>query len=250
MPEEQMLSMERTKENNKFILDENSPTFIEKERVQKINILADGNCYYSCLSQSIDLTQENHLYYRNLIYDYIEKNRDYLMRFFQKEENELDNEYQMRYNNFKENIKQEDTYAGDFEISASSIILNRKIIVYNRVLLGYQFLNEYKQNQNIKETIHIAYINNNHFNLLENKNNENQSKEFTLSEIEKLHKKLEKYSNKIDLNTIETKQFKQVFNKKYVNYNRKECPDLYNEIYNYLSKDQLMRQLKSKIIHT
>ena len=61
--------MERTKENNKFILDENSLTFIEKERVQEINILADGNCYYRCFSQSIYLTQENHLYYRNLIYD-------------------------------------------------------------------------------------------------------------------------------------------------------------------------------------
>ena len=57
---------------------------IESNNVLEIQIIGDGNCYYHCLSQELDKTQENYQYYRNLIYNYIVENKDALQKFFLK----------------------------------------------------------------------------------------------------------------------------------------------------------------------
>ena len=52
------------KDNN----DQNTPMYYKLEDMIEINIVGDGNCFFRCLSQVIDNTQENYHYYRILIY--------------------------------------------------------------------------------------------------------------------------------------------------------------------------------------
>ena len=94
-------------------------------------------------------------------------------------------------------------------------------------------MNRYSPNDEIKDIIYIIYRNGNHFNLLR-KNNINTYDDLGLKEINKRYKIIEKNLNKNFINKIVSNRFKNVFNKKLIKYNRKGCPDLYQEIYNYL----------------
>ena len=48
-----------------------------------------------------------------------------------------------------------------------------------------------------------------------------------------------------NINKIENNFFKPIFDKKYVDYRRKECPQLYNEIYKYLKTEEIPKRLIS-----
>ena len=85
------------------------------------------------------------------------------------EEKESDEQYEHRYNVFINSIRIDKTYAGDYEIVAAAIILQRKIIVYRNSITGYEFLNEYNSQNNPKEKILLIYKNNNFNLLIENK---------------------------------------------------------------------------------
>ena len=51
------------------------------------------NCFFLCLSQHFENHQENHPYYRHLIYQYILQNKEILKHFFYKEANETTEKY-------------------------------------------------------------------------------------------------------------------------------------------------------------
>ena len=46
--------------------------------VFEIQIIGDGNCLFRCLSLFNDKTQENYSYYREIIYNYIQLNKNKL----------------------------------------------------------------------------------------------------------------------------------------------------------------------------
>ena len=137
--------------------------------VYEIQIIGDGNCLFRCLSLFNDKTQENYSYYREIIYNYIQLNKNKLQIFFHKEENESEEQYLARYEEFILSIQKDQTYAGDFEISSACILLNTKILIYTFSLSGYKLLNEYTPTKTNKAGIYIVYRNNNHFNLLSQK---------------------------------------------------------------------------------
>lgn len=85
----------------------------------EVNVRGDGNCFFRCLSKNIDKTENKYPYYRKIIYEYTKNNKEILKYFFYQLENENDNEYNKRNDNFIENIKNDKTFATDFEISAS-----------------------------------------------------------------------------------------------------------------------------------
>lgn len=238
--------MSQIKDNNESInLDDTAYPYNENKDILEIQIIGDGNCFYRCLSQEIDQTQDNYRYYRALIYNYITQNKTHLQKFFFREETETTKNYNIRYEAFIESIKNDYTFAGDFEISSASILLNKNIIIYFNTLLGYKLLNKYYPNKTIKSDIYIIYRNNNHFNLLKSKDYANSNIEIGLKELNKIHKKIEKNMNVNNINKIETNFFKPIFDKKYVDYRRKECVQLYNEIYKYLKTEEIPKRLIS-----
>jgi len=115
----------------------NTPKFLALNEVEEIQIIADGNCFYHSISRALDKSQENYKYYRELIFNYIEQNKELLKRFFIRNDNETDDHYQSRYNSFISSIKNNYTFTGYFEISTASIILNLKIVIYYNTILEY-----------------------------------------------------------------------------------------------------------------
>ena len=114
------------------------------------------NCFFLCLSQHFENHQENHPYYRHLIYQYILQNKEILKHFFYKEANETTEKYENRYNTFIEQIDTDCNYAGDFEISAASITLYIGIYILKKALGNYEFLQYYNNQEG--ENSHNIYI--------------------------------------------------------------------------------------------
>ena len=193
-------------------MDEDQKLFDEKNSKQtshthntvedmiQIHIVGDGNCFFRCLSQAIDNSQENYHYYRILVYNYIYHNKGELKNFFSKKENENENDYNNRYLAFINSIKNNYNYAGDFEIASAAMLLHRKIIIYRHNFNGYEFLNEYNTSRESFPPINIIFKNNNHFNLLLNKDNENLFKlnQNEITNFEHIHKDIEKSIEKLD----------------------------------------------------
>ena len=108
------------------------------EDLNEIAVSGDGNCFFRSLSMCLEYNEDNHLYYRNLIYEFIKKNKDDLKNFFQILDNESEENYLKRYNTFIESIKIDGNFAGDYEISAASIALDKEIIIYRKGYTGLE----------------------------------------------------------------------------------------------------------------
>ena len=52
-----------------------------KEDLIEVSALGDGNCFFRSLSMCMEYNQENHNYYRNLVYKFIKQNKEQ-MSFF------------------------------------------------------------------------------------------------------------------------------------------------------------------------
>ena len=56
-------------------------------------MLGDGNSFFRCLSKYIEKTEENYKYYRQIVFDYINLNKDILKVFFPQYEDETDEKF-------------------------------------------------------------------------------------------------------------------------------------------------------------
>ena len=53
-----------------------------KEDLIEVSVLGDGNCFFRALSMCMKYNQENHNYYRNLVYKFIKQNKEQMSFFF------------------------------------------------------------------------------------------------------------------------------------------------------------------------
>ena len=127
-------------------------------------------------------------------------------------------------NEYGKYIKTPKSYAGDIEIALTSLFFCVKINI--TILDNFEYKNYlyYKGNVETDENINIILTNNNEN---DNKKINEDINEFLKNKIKliKNNKKLKK----LNFNNIENK----IVNK-YNSYNSSDCPDKYNEIFNYL----------------
>ena len=136
------------------------PKLLSSKEYTEISIIGDGNCFYRCLSIHIEKFQENYNYYRNLIYQYIEANKEVFKYFFEMNENETEEDYNDRYKKYIDSIKFDKTYAGDFEISSASIVLKKGIIIYRKKDNNeYEFINNFSSSNNSLVDNILVFIN-------------------------------------------------------------------------------------------
>jgi len=222
------------------------------EDLNEIAVSGDGNCFFRSLSMCLEYNEDNHLYYRNLIYEFIKKNKDDLKNFFPILDNESEENYLKRYNTFIESIKIDGNFAGDYEISAASIALDKEIIIYRKGYTGLELINNFTfNNNNNQEKIYLIYKNNNHFNPLINKNiNLHENK---YEKEKKIHqKKIRKFfdsriKNNISFD-IKKMASSNLFFGRYISYNKKSLEDYYNEVYSYLKYNVIPQRLKSEFM--
>ena len=120
---------------------------IDKNEYCEIGIIGDGNCFYRCLSMYFEYNQNDYSYYRRIIYEYIFQNKNTFKPFFNKYESESDLQYNDRYNKYIENIINDGIFAGDFELSSASSVLNKNILVYRLTQNEeYEYINNFRIN--------------------------------------------------------------------------------------------------------
>ena len=157
---------------------------------------------------SIENNQDDHKYYRNLIYNYINVNKDILQVFFPENDEENETKFKERYKSFINEINKEGTYAWDFELSSACLALNKKIIVFSNQIEYYAYINEYSNhlNDSIEATednrIFLLFKNNNHFNLLISKNNDNNMDIVNKEKSENIHEIIENRITNIKISDI------------------------------------------------
>ena len=213
----------------------------------EITMVGDGNCFFRCLSQYFDNTQENFSFYRQLIFEYIMDNKQVLKDFFPMQNNESNEKYNERYDQFIFAIQKNGNFAGDYEIAASSLALNISITIVRKNMIDYEFFQNYSPNE-LKEypKVYIVYRNNNHFNVLQEKSTNLHFKENKASLIKEKHDKIKKSIKLLNKKDAENCTKSKFFNSIYVKYPRKECTNLYNEIFDFLANNIIPKRIQSK----
>ena len=70
---------------------------LSKTEYCEVAVVGDGNCFFRCLSKYIEKTEDNYKFYRKIVYDYINLNKDILKVFFPQYEGETDENFNKRY---------------------------------------------------------------------------------------------------------------------------------------------------------
>ena len=249
---------ENSRNDNDYPFLDNNHNLTEIEYYEK-NITKDGNYYYRCLSYYYRGTEDYHLEFRKLISEIFENNLEKFIESYpdpdiigekepQNEEETI--EYLKKYVNY---MKKSGVYAGDQEIALTAYYFGININVLILDAMGYKSLYYYESVIPTNEVINILYKNGNHYQILFKRNNKNldDKKEFIEEE------KIEDYINKKKLEIInnnkkylvESDKFvkpdKNIITSKYMNYNKPECINKYNEIYHYLrNNEQMPERLK------
>ena len=135
----------------------------------KEDIYGDGNCFYRAVSYYICNSEQYHLFFRNLVYDYIMANKDDIIIKFPYIYNigkAVD------INEYIPLIKKQGTYAGELEAQLISNLLNIIILIleYKEIddnMNYYSFLNIYGTlKKDVLNNICIMeYKDNNHYDL-------------------------------------------------------------------------------------
>ena len=136
---------------------------IDKDNFEEIQIDPYGDCFYCCLSEFFESNQDNHLFYRNQIFDYITNNEEKFETFFEGTENE-NGEVEDKKNLLKEYIETNNKpgkYAGDMELSAFVLIYPYKLYIFERGFKNLNILNIYENKEieinNIENFIYLIY---------------------------------------------------------------------------------------------
>lgn len=230
--------MEYSKNNNKSLLPKD---------YAEINIIGDGNCFFRCLSQFFDNTQEYYSFYRQLIFNYIMDNKRVLKDFFPMQNKESNEKYNERYEQFILAIQKIGNYAGDYEISASTLALKISITIVRKTILYYEFLQNYSPNEiKVYPRVYIVYRNNHNFNLLLPNSINLHYNEKKVSLIKEKHDELKKSITLLNKNDAKKCSKANFFNSIYVKYLRDNCTNLYNEIFDFLINKILPKRIQSK----
>eukprot|EP01029_Cantina_marsupialis_P022273 TRINITY_DN5429_c0_g1_i1.p1 TRINITY_DN5429_c0_g1~~TRINITY_DN5429_c0_g1_i1.p1 ORF type:complete len:371 (+),score=79.97 TRINITY_DN5429_c0_g1_i1:130-1242(+) len=109
------------------------------------DVKADGNCFFSSVSDQVYGTVHKHDQVRQEIVDYIEAHRDHYEIFFDDEIYKTFDEYLLR-------MRRRGEWAGNIECQAASQLYKATILVHQADAPRFQF-----DNQETDKIIHLAY---------------------------------------------------------------------------------------------
>ena len=107
-----------------------------------MDVYSDGNFFFKCVSKFFEGTEENHLYFRNIAYNYILKNKE----IFTENNNIEYNDKVISLDEYRSIINKPFNYSGELEIFTISKACNISIYVYqyeekikaHRILYKYE----------------------------------------------------------------------------------------------------------------
>ena len=201
-------------------------TLIPKTYFTEIDINEDGDCFFHAVSKFLSNEQKNHIYIRNIIYNYIDINKEII-----KNNNPFihSNQKVIRFEEYLPNIIKSGNFAGELEIFATTKVFNISIYVYEFITdeNKYRFLYHYTTDDNFLSFCMILnhkYLDSGaeHFNLLKINKNFDHNILNSLDDKGKILALNKNKNNINNVNIINTNQYNQDNNKKKYNIKRKK----------------------------
>ena len=193
----------------------------------KIEVIADGNCFFRSVSKFFGGNEENHLYFRNVAYNYILKNKD---KFIENNNIEYKDKV-ISLDEYISKINKPFNYSGELEIFAISKSCNISIYVfqYEENIKGYRLLYKY---ENENPFCYCMILKHEYL----SKTKESQSQHFSLLIINKFRFNLQSINdNNINNNYITNGINNEKKNIKFVNINENSKIDISSQNnYEYL----------------
>ena len=156
---------------NKIDNNQGSNIFNLLEYRQK-DLGKDGNCGYRAIALQLYSNENYHNLIRKDVYDYLTLKKDNFVGFnFEYAGNLLD------ANEYIEKVKQDDCWMVDLELSVLNLIYGTTLLVYQKRNDGTLILLQTYGNINDpnKLFLNLCYVNNNHYLVLYEKNNDNEN---------------------------------------------------------------------------
>ena len=204
----------------------NKPVPISKDEIQTVKILGDGICFYRFLSFFLLSNDQYCIDIKNEIIKWIDNNKELYLDFFGEDEKNNISKEQLAEEEYKY-IKPKDSWGGFHTIEIACLVFNISIGIYTDNRSNEYLRYSYSENSNQDaELALLNYVNNNHFNLLYDKNIELNKKEKKIEDLSINNKN----NNTKDIIKYEGKKFSN----KYVLTKYKRGENIYEEIPNYL----------------
>lgn len=160
---------------------------IPKNFLEYIEIKKDVNCFYRVLAKYFTNDENNHMIYRNIIYEAAKKNAIKILPFFIS--GEVDEIIvNKKFDSYIEEIKCNGFLVGNIEMAIACIIFNLNIVIYRKEYNNDQYYNHnaniWNDNNNENCTfLLILLLGNNHYSLLKHCNKESiNNKQSTIVE--------------------------------------------------------------------
>ncbi|XP_071724128.1 OVARIAN TUMOR DOMAIN-containing deubiquitinating enzyme 7-like [Rutidosis leptorrhynchoides] len=122
-----------------------------------VQVAADGNCFFRALADQLEGNEEEHGKYRNMVVQYIVKNREMFEPFIEDE---------VPFDDYCNNMEKDGTWAGHMELQAASLVTSCNICIHRHLSPRWYIRNF---DQRGARMIHLSYHDEEHYNSVRSK---------------------------------------------------------------------------------
>ncbi|KAL3526797.1 hypothetical protein ACH5RR_011453 [Cinchona calisaya] len=122
-----------------------------------LEVTSDGNCFFRALADQLEGNEEQHDKYRNMVVQFIMKNREMFEPFIEDE---------VPFDEYCQSMEKDGTWAGHMELQAASLVNHSNICIHRNNSPRW-----YIQNFDNREVrmIHLSYHDGEHYNSVRSK---------------------------------------------------------------------------------
>ncbi|KAK9678517.1 hypothetical protein RND81_11G217000 [Saponaria officinalis] len=117
-----------------------------------IQVTADGNCFFRALADQLEGNEELHEKYRNMVVQYIMKNRELFEPFIEDD---------VPFEKYCQSMEKDGTWAGNMELQAASLVTRNNICIHLHMSPRWYIQNF---NSHGASMIHLSYHDGEHYN--------------------------------------------------------------------------------------
>ncbi|KAL9245804.1 hypothetical protein vseg_019411 [Gypsophila vaccaria] len=117
-----------------------------------IQVTADGNCFFRALADQLEGNEELHEKYRNMVVQYIMKNREMFEPFIEDD---------VPFEKYCQSMEKDGTWAGNMELQAASLVTRNNICIHRHLSPRWYIQNF---NGHRASMIHLSYHDGEHYN--------------------------------------------------------------------------------------
>ncbi|KAF5179026.1 Otu domain-containing protein [Thalictrum thalictroides] len=116
-----------------------------------VQVTSDGNCFFRALADQLQGSEEEHQKYRNMVVQYILKQREDFEPFI---------EDGVPFDEYCKSMAEDGTWAGNMELQAASLVTRSNICIH-RIMQPRWYIRNFPNHARI---IHLSYHNEEHYN--------------------------------------------------------------------------------------